>query len=179
MRIRLTPFIMMLILCTACDRTGSSTPPTTASAEVTPHQVTFTIPVEQRSAWRWNVGSTPRNAFEYDWSISQGVRSFGFSVWKKGDAAPEQGNLSELIKAGQGSIWEPTSEGGGRLVGKIGVTAVRDDSALQMVLSDQSILKELLERRPSTLEVVSRTLDTTKQQYTIVEQRYSIALNYR
>ena len=176
MRIRLTPFIMMLMLCTACDRTGSSAG---ATAEVTPNQVTFTIPVEQRSAWRWNVGSTPRNAFEYDWSISQGVRSFGFSVWKKGDAAPEQGNLSELVKAGQGSIWEPTSEGGGRLVGKIGVSAVRHDSALQMVLSDQSILKELLERRPSTLEVVSKTLDTTKQQYTIVEQRYSIALNYR
>ena len=176
MRIRLTPFIMMLILCTACDRTGSSTG---ATAEVTPNQVTFTIPVEQRSAWRWNVGSTPRNAFEYDWSISQGVRSFGFSVWKKGDAAPEQGNLSELVKAGQGSIWEPTSEGGGRLVGKIGVTAVRQGSALEMVLSDQSILKELLERRPSTLEVVSRTLDTTKQQYSIVEQRYPIALNYR
>jgi|SoiMethySBSTD1v2_1073268.scaffolds.fasta_scaffold223011_1 hypothetical protein len=40
------------------------------------------------------------------------------------------------------------------------------------------MLKELLEKRPSTIEVVARTLDTAKQQYSIVEQRYSIAVNY-
>jgi hypothetical protein len=180
-QLNLTSFIVMLALFTACGRT---TAPAGATAEVTPNRAIFTIPVERRSTWRWHLESTPFNAFEYDWSISQGVRSFGFSVWKKGDAPPKQGNLSQLVEAGQGSIWEPTSEGGGRLVGKIGVTPVRQDSALEMVLLDPSILKDLLEKRPATLEVVARTLDTAQldkrmQQYSIAEQRYSIAVNYR
>ena len=100
-------------------------------------------------------------------------------MWKKGDAPPKQGNLSQLIAAGQGSIWEPTPAGGGRLVGEIGVTAVRQGSALELALSDQPFLKELLEKRPPTLEVVTRTLDTSKEHYSIAEQRYSIAVNYR
>jgi hypothetical protein len=148
---------------------------------VTLNKATFIISVEPRSIWRWHLQSTPFNAWEYDWSISQGVRSFGFSVWKKGDAPPKQGNLLQLVKAGQGSIWEPTSGGGGRLVGRIGVTAVQQGSALEMVLLDQSILKELLEneKRPPTLEVVTQTLDAAKEQYFIATQRDSIAVNYR
>ena len=177
---RHNPFIVMLTLCAGCGRKDGSTPATTALAEVTPSKATFTIPVERRSVWNWHLGSTPFNAFEYDWGISpKGMRSFGFSVWKKGDEPPKQGNLSQLIAAGQGSIWEPTPSGGGRLVGKIGVTAVRQDSALEMALSEQPFLKELLEKRPPTVEVVTRTLDTSKEQYSIVEQRYSIAVKYR
>jgi hypothetical protein len=177
MRIRpILVVTLMLILCAACDRKGT---PTGATAEVTLNKATFIIPVEPRPMWRWHLQSTPFNAFEYDWSISQGVRSFGFSVWKKGDAPPKQGNLSQLVEAGQGSIWEPTSGGGGRLVGKVDVTAVQQGSALEMVLSDQSLLKELLEKRPPTLEVVTHTLDSAKEQYSIAEQRYSIAVNYR
>jgi len=178
MRIRLisTSFIVMLILCTACDRAGATAG---ATAEVTLNKATFVIPVEPRATCRWHLESTPFNAFEYDWSISQGDRSFGFSVWKKGDAPPKQGNLSQLVEAGQGSIWEPTSAGGGRLLGEIGVTAVQQGSALELVLSDQSILKELLEKRPPTLEVVTRNLDNAKEHYSIAEKRYSIAVNYR
>jgi hypothetical protein len=44
---------------------------------------------------------------------------------------------------------------------------------------EQPILKELLEKRPPAVEVVSRTLDTTKKQFSIAEQRYSIAVQYR
>jgi hypothetical protein len=179
----LTSFIAVLTLFTACNRDGSSIPatptPADATAEVTPNKATFTIPVEQRSVWRWNLQSSPPNAFEYDWSISQeGVRSFGLSLWKKGNAPLRQGSLSELIGAGQGSIWEPTPEGGGRLVGTIGVTAVRQDSAVELVLSDQTILKELLEKRPPKVEVVTQTLDTTKQEYSIAKQRYFVTVKY-
>jgi hypothetical protein len=181
-QLKLASFVVMLTLCTTCGRT---TTPNGATAEVTRDKATFTVPVEQRSIWRWNLESTPFNAFEYDWSISQGDRSFGLSVWKNGDAPPKQGSLPQLVEAGQGAIWEPTSSGGGRLVGEIDVTTVRQGSALEMVLSDQSVLKELLEKRPPTLEVVSRTLDTAKsdkggtQSYSINEQRYSIAVNYK
>ena len=182
MRTLLPSVIVMLMLFTACDRTASSTSattaPTGATAEVSAYKATFIIPVEPRSIWRWHLASTPFNAFEYDWSISQGVRSFGFSVWKNGNAPPKEGDLSQLVEAGQGSIWEPTLEGG-RLIGKIAVTSVRQGSALEMVLLEQTILKELLEKRPPTLEVVTRTLDTTKPQYSIAEKRYSIPVNYR
>jgi hypothetical protein len=70
-------------------------------------------------------------------------------------------------------------------VGKIDVRAVQQGSALEMVVSDPSVLKELREKRPSSLEVVAQTLDTEKrnkaglQQYFVAEQRYSIAVNYR
>jgi hypothetical protein len=166
---------VMLPLSTGCGRKASS-----ATAEVTPEKATFTIPVEQRSIWRWHLESTPFNAFEYDWTISlNGGRSFGFSVWKNGDQPPKQGNLSQLIAAGQGSSWEATPGGGGRLVGKIGVRAVQQDSAVELVVSEQPILKELLESRPPTVEVVTRNLDNAKEQYFIAQQRYSIAVQYR
>jgi len=142
--------------------------------------------VEQHSVWRWHLETTPFDAFEYSWEISQkDVRSFGFSVGKKADKQQEEGNLSQLIEAGQGSIWEPTSSGGGRLVGSIGVTAARDGSAVELILLEQPIVKELFENRPPTLEVVARTLDTAKHDrpgvpiYSVAEQRYSIDVNYR
>jgi hypothetical protein len=179
-RLIVTAFIVMLTLWTACGRSsGPILTPAGASAEVTPDKATFTIPVEQRSIWRWHVESTPFNAFEYSWEVSQeGMPSFGFSVWKKGDAPPKEGNLSQLIEAGQGSIWERTPDGG-RMVGKVEVTAIRQDSAMEIILVEQPFLKQFLEKRPPTVEVVIKTLDAAKPHFSIAEQRYSLPVKYR
>ena len=184
-RLTLTSLMVMLTLCTSCDR---ARPPAGASAEVTPDKATFTIPVEQRPVWEWHVASTPFDAFEYDWSIypkgvkswgEQGTKSFGFSVWKNGDQPPMQGDLFQMVKAGQGTIWEANSDGGGHRIGTIVVRAIRQGTAVEMVVSEQQILKELLAERPQAVEVVAGALDTDKDVYSIARTSYSIPVIYR
>jgi voltage-gated potassium channel Kch len=174
-------FIVMLTLCTGCGRNSTSTPPG-ATAEVTSDKATFTIPVEKRSVWHWHVKSTPFDAFEYSWEVSpkgiSEISSFGLSVWKNGNQSPEQGNLSQLIRAGQGSIWAPTPAGGGRLIGNVTVTATRQDSAVEITLVEQPVVKEFLQKRPPLVEIVTRTLDMSKPHYSVAEQRYSVAVSY-
>ena len=185
MRLTLACFtaLVMLTLCTGCGRSSTSIPiPSGATAEVTSDKATFTIPVEKRSVWLWHLESTPFDAFEYSWEVSpkgiSDISSFGLSVWKNGNQPPEQGNLSQLIRAGQGSIWAPTPAGGGRLIGSVTVTAIRQDSAMQITLVEQPLLKQLLEKRPPLVEVVTRTLDMAKPHYSVAEQRYSVAVRY-
>jgi hypothetical protein len=160
----------------ACGRSSeeTSTPadPSTATAVVTPEKATFTIPVGRRSTWRWNLATTPQNNREYQFEVSQtGFRSFGFSLFKLPANPPGEGNLSELIAAGQSSIWEPNPDGGGHMAGAIRITPVRQDSALELVIVEEPILKDFLATRPPVVEVVTRTPDSE-------QQRYSVAVKY-
>ena len=177
--------IAALVLCASCGRSTSGVEgspstaetrpadPSQAAAVVTDTEATITIPVGRRPVWRWNLNATPAGYREYQWEVA-GVdsRAVGFSLFKSPRSRPSEGNLSDLLAAGQSSMWEGTPDGGGRLVGAVRVKPAERDSAVEIVVVEQSILERLKATRPAILNVVTKTPDAG-------EHRYSVAVTYK
>ncbi len=84
-------------------------------ALVTKNEARFILPVPIRSDWRWRLPATKDNAQEYRLDVSvenEGRKfAFGFYLWKRSGALPEAGSFSDLIKAGQTSVFGRTPAG--------------------------------------------------------------------
>jgi hypothetical protein len=86
--------------------------PSTYSAVVTSKEATFTIPVRQRDRWTWHRPDTKDNQQEYRMDVTvknEGNEyTFGFYLWKYHGASTASGDLSDLLSAGQKSLFERT-----------------------------------------------------------------------
>ena|SRR5690349_25011892 len=84
--------------------------PSTYSAVVTSKEATFTIPVQPRARWVWRRADTKDNQQEYQMDVkvkNEGNEyTFGFYLWKYHGASSASGDLSDLISAGQKSLFE-------------------------------------------------------------------------
>ena len=91
-----------------------------ATGVVTPLGAEFLIPVAHDGPWRWDRCETPDNFREFRWEISVRSRDaeyqFGFSMFKFPGSKEGAGDLAELLKAGQASLWRLDSDGAGCLV---------------------------------------------------------------
>jgi hypothetical protein len=84
--------------------------PSAYSAVVTPKEATFNIPVQQRDRWTWRRAETRDNQQEYRMDVTVkndgNEYTFGFYLWKYHGASSGSGSLSDLISAGQKSLFE-------------------------------------------------------------------------
>ena len=80
------------------------------TAVVGKSEASLSLPVQARDRWSWNQPGTRDNAREYRMDVTlknEGKEyTFGFYLWKHPSAPPRSGNLSDLISAGQKSLFE-------------------------------------------------------------------------
>jgi hypothetical protein len=98
-------------------RAQSSSAEELFTATVKSGEARFTLPVPGRSEWEWRKPETADRAQEYRMGVSvknEGTGyTFGFYLWKRAGATPKTGSFSDLINAGQKSVFErkPSSRG--------------------------------------------------------------------
>jgi len=170
-------------LLAACDRatvsSSSATPyitpadPKLAAARVSPSEAIVVIPVGRRSSWHWYNANTQANHREYQWEVATAGGAFGFSLFKFAGELPAEGQLSDLLKAGQASVWVGTGPKSGEMIqgAPIVVKPGKDNASVEITLFDGDVRKRIFDSKPATIEIVARAPDAN-------EQRYTIPVNY-
>lgn len=128
----------------------------------------FTIPVAHEGPWRWARAETSDNSLEFNWILS--VKSggekyqFGFSYFKYPGTKERTGNLAELLKAGQASLWKIKSDGAGTLVVGANVSATAGDGRVVVTMSNPADVRLLFGDRPPVATILTRTPDDSPKQ---------------
>jgi hypothetical protein len=136
-----------------------STPqqPSTYTAVVTTKEATFTIPVRQRDRWTWRRPDTRDNQQEYQLTVmvkNEGNEyTFGFYLWKFHGAASGSGNLSDLISAGQKSLFERAPSRLMTIVKDAPVKVSLKGDVVVISLRDNDYLKRLFSSKPADVLV--------------------------
>jgi hypothetical protein len=123
------------------------------SAVVTAKDATFTIPVRQRDRWTWRRPETKDNQQEYrmDATVKNegNEYTFGFYLWKYHGSSPGSGDLSDLIAAGQKSLFERAPSHLMTIVkdAKVKVDVKRD--LVVITLRDKDYIKRLFSSKPA------------------------------
>ncbi|HEY6247134.1 MAG TPA: hypothetical protein VIX17_24505 [Pyrinomonadaceae bacterium] len=136
-----------------------STPqqPSTYTAVVTTKEATFTIPVRQRDRWTWRRPDTRDNQQEYQLTVmvkNEGNEyTFGFYLWKFHGAASGSGNLSDLISAGQKSLFERAPSRLMTIVKDAPVKVSLKGDVVVISLRDKDYLKRLFSSKPADVLV--------------------------
>jgi hypothetical protein len=138
-----------------------------ATGVVTPLVAEFLIPVAHEGPWRWARAHTPDNALEFRWELSVMSRDaeyqFGFSMFKFPGSKEGAGNLDELLKAGQASLWRIASDGGGSLVQGAKVSATAGNGGIVVRVSDPASLRLLFGDRPAVATAFAKTPDSSRE----------------
>ena len=156
---------------------GSSVVPadSQATAVVTARSAEFFIPVAHDGLWRWYRATTEDNDLEYDWRIgvsSRGVDyELGFSLFKFPGKAEGRGDLAQLLKAGQASLWRRETDSGS-LVAGAKVSVVARDGGVVIRVPDEATVRLLFADRPATAKVIARTPD-------MVDNSKVVSISYR
>ena len=77
--------------------------------------------------------------------------------------------MSELLEAGQASVWVGTGPGSGEMVpgAPVVVKPGPDDASVEITLFDGDVLRNLFAQKPPTIELVTRAPGLADQRYTI------------
>lgn len=132
--------------------TQTSTGPYTAIVKA--EEAQFTMPAPQRPEWKWRQPDTKDNTQEYrmDVSVKNGGNeyTFGFYLWKRGDGKPGQGTLTELLEAGQKSVYERSgSERSFSLIQDGGIKVTERGDTLLITISGRKNVARLFSSRPA------------------------------
>jgi hypothetical protein len=124
------------------------------SAVVRQDEARFTLPAPQRPEWKWRQPETKDNAQEYRMDVTvknNGTEyTFGFYLWKRRGAKPGQGSFSELLKAGQKSVFErPPSSRGLALVPDAGINVSERGDTLLITISGRQNVARIFSSKPS------------------------------
>ena len=138
---------------------------------VTGQVAEFSIPVTHEGPWRWARAKTLDNVLEFMWDLSvkssDGEYQFGFSLFKFPGTAEGAGNLDELLRAGQASLWKIGPDGGGSLVGGTMVSATADAGRVVIRLSDPASVRLLFGDRPAVAQLLTRTPDSSPESHEV------------
>ena len=138
---------------------------------VTGQVAEFSIPVAHEGPWRWARAKTGDNVLEFTWELgvkkSDGEYQFGFSLFKFPGTVEGAGNLDELLRAGQASLWKIGQDGGGTLVEGAMVSATADAGRVVIRLSDPASLRLLFGDRPAVAQVLTRTPDSSTESHEV------------
>ena len=99
-----------------------------SAGTVTTNTAEFRIPLERpaNGLWIWNRADTPDNANEYSWTVTatngSAQYSFGFFLYKSPESHEAQGQVQDLLKAGQSSVFKEDAEGRGGMLPNAKVT---------------------------------------------------------
>ena len=123
------------------------------TAVVKRDEARFTLPVHARAEWRWRLPETAPNAREYRMDVSllnEGREyTFGYYLWKRAGARPGSGSLSDLIKAGQESVFERSRPGLFGIVRDGGVSVKADGGGLVIEVRGRKNVERLFSGRPA------------------------------
>lgn len=145
------------------------------TAVVAEREAAFLIPLPERETWEWSSETTEDNAPEYRWEVvvSNGGEdyAFGFGKWKHPSLTPMRGSLSELIEAGQESLWRVRPEGGASVIKDGGIRVVPLGPArILLKVEGRANVRRLFSSRPSEATVRLESLGEPK-----VERAVTIA----
>ena len=127
--------------------------PSTYTAVVATKEATFTIPVRQRDRWMWRRAGTKDNQQEYRMDVTvknEGNEyTFGFYLWKFHGAAPGSGDLSDLISAGQKSLFERAPSRLMTIVKDAPVKVTLKGDAVVISLRDKDYIQRIFSSKPA------------------------------
>jgi hypothetical protein len=123
------------------------------SAVVTSSDATFSIPIQPRKRWTWRLPDTAANQQEYrmDVTVKNEGReyTFGFYLWKRRDASPGSGSLSDLISTGQKSLFERAQSRLMTIVRDADVKVKASGDGVVISLRSSKDLKRLFSSKPT------------------------------
>lgn len=137
-----------------------------STGNVTSSTAEFRIPlIRATGVWTWYLATTKENALEYSWEVSVGNGSgsyeFGFYLYKFPGSLVKQGQLQELLRAGQMSAFESDAEGQGRILPEAKVSISVENDAILIRIADPALVRLMFRDRPETVHVRTRTPDAT------------------
>jgi mannose-6-phosphate isomerase-like protein (cupin superfamily) len=132
------------------------------TAVVRRDEARFTLPLPARTEWKWRLPETPSNAREYrmDVTVVNGGReyTFGYYLWKRAGARPGSGSLTDLIKAGQESVFERSQRQLFGIVRDGGVSVKSEGSAVVIEVRGRKNIERLFSGRPAEVTFKVETL---------------------
>ena len=134
---------------------------------VTGQVAEFSIPAAHEGPWRWARAETGDSVLEFTWELSvkksDSEYQFGFSLFKFPGTVEGTGNLDQLLRAGQASLWKIGPDGGGTRVEGASVSATADAGRVVIRLSDPTSVRLLFGNRPAVAKVLTRTPDSSTE----------------
>ncbi len=130
---------------------------------VTATTAEFKIPIQQPAdgVWIWNRADTPDNASEYSWTITAkngtAQYSFGFYLYKYPGSREARGQIQDLLKTGQASVFKEDAEGRGQMLPDAKVTVTFEDAAILLRITDPTLVRLIFREHPETVAIHSRT----------------------
>jgi hypothetical protein len=134
-----------------------------ATGTVTATNAEFRIPLQQPAdgIWIWNRADTPENASEYSWTVTaknaSAEYSFGFYLYKYPGSHEARGQIQDLIRAGQASVFKEDTEGRGEILPDAKVTVTVENAAILLRITDPNLIRLIFRERPETVAIHSRT----------------------
>ena len=130
---------------------------------VTATAAEFRIPLQQPAdgVWIWNRADTRDNEGEYSWTVTaksgSGQYSFGFYLYKLPGSPEARGQLRDLLKAGQASVFREDAEGRGEMLPEAKVAVRAEGAAIMVRIIDPDLIRMIFRDRPQTVAIHSRT----------------------
>jgi phosphate/phosphite/phosphonate ABC transporter binding protein len=123
------------------------------SATVTLSEAKFTLPAPTRKVFAWHLETTRPNEQEYRMHVvveNEGQQyTFGFYVWKSRVSQPGSGDLSDLLKAGQKTVFVRT-QSSMHMVARVPVITVRQkDRSVVITIRGKEEIARLFSGRPN------------------------------
>ena len=141
------------------------------AAVVKRNEARFVLPIPPKSEWKWRLRETKNNAQEYrlDVSVENGGTkyAFGFYLWKRSGATPRSGDLSDLIAAGQASVFGRTSDGMNRIIRDAGIKLKLNGEMLVITIQGQKNVERLFSSRPPDVTFAIKVPDESPTSKTI------------
>jgi hypothetical protein len=147
----------------------------TATGTVTSATAEFKIPLQQPAdrVWIWNRADTPDNSSEYSWTITAkngtAQYSFGFYLYKYPGSREGRGQIQDLLRAGQASVFKENAEGRGEMLPDARVAVTVENGAILVRITDPELVSLIFHDRPETVAMHSRT---PSADYQIVRVNY-------
>lgn len=125
------------------------------TAVVGKSEASLSLPVQSRDRWSWHQPGIRDNALEYrmDVTVKNDGRqyTFGFYLWKRPGASPKSGSLSDLISAGQKSLFERTEPRRMTIVRGADVSVKGKGDRIIITVHGDKDLQRLFSSRPTEL----------------------------
>lgn len=153
LQIAVVAFVLVPLFAQSPKSTG------TVSAAV----AEFKIPLQRpaNDAWTWNRAGTSDDSNEYSWTVTvkngTAQYSFGYYLYKFPGSPEARGQLQDLLKAGQASVFKEDAEGHGERLPDAKVAVTVENEAILVRLTNPDLVRLIFSDHPETVAIHSRT----------------------
>jgi len=161
MRILQIAFVALTLVPMFAQSSFAQSPKPTGT--VTQAAAEFKIPLQQPASgvWIWNRADTSDNAGEYSWTVTArngtAQYSFGFYLYKFPGAREGRGQIQDLLKAGQASVFKEDAEGRGEMLPDAKVAVAVENGSILLRITNPDLVRLIFSDRPETVAIHSRT----------------------